>query len=98
VQETEYYVYIMSNPSHTVFYTGVTSDLSRRIYEHKSKLIDGFTKKYNVTQLLYFEAYKSPYQAITREKQIKHWKQEWKLHTIKKSNPNFNDLYNILFS
>ncbi len=68
----QYYVYIMTNRSRT-FYVGMTNNLERRVYEHKHKSIEGFTKKYNITQLVYFEAFDNVYQAIAREKQAKDW-------------------------
>ncbi len=67
----QYYVYIMNNKSNNVLYTGMTNNLIRRVYEHKEKMIDGFTKKYNCTKLVYYEIFNDPYNAIAREKQIK---------------------------
>ena len=93
----EYYVYIMSNKNHTVFYTGVTNDITRRIYEHKEGLVEGFTKKYKIKELLYFEIFMKPGDAIQREKQIKSYRREKKYSLIKSLNPKWNDLYNILF-
>ena len=83
----------MSNKRLTVFYTGVTNDLIRRVYEHKNKLVDGFTKKYNVNQLIYFETFDSPENAIVREKQVKDYRREKKFNLILKQNPQFTDLY-----
>ena len=71
-----YYVYILTNFNNKVLYIGVTNDLNRRIYEHKNKLIDGFTKKYNVNKLVYYEEYKDVNEAISREKQLKGWKRQ----------------------
>jgi putative endonuclease len=88
---TVYHVYILSNPS-GVLYTGVTNHLDRRIAEHKQKLISGFTKKYDVTRLVYFEAYGDVRNAIAREKQIKRWRREKKLALIRRMNPQFRDL------
>lgn len=93
MKRQEYFVYILSNKRYTVFYTGITNDLPRRIYEHKQKIVEGFTKKYNVDQLLYFEQFSDPRSAITREKQIKDYRREKKLQLITKMNQNFNDLY-----
>ncbi len=87
-----YFVYILTNKRHTVLYVGVTYDLIRRVYEHKGKLIDGFTKKYNIDQLVYFESTEDPSVAIAREKQLKHWRREWKLKLIRANNPSFLDL------
>lgn len=86
-----YYVYIMTNYSKTL-YTGVTNDLTRRIYEHKQKLIPGFTEKYNITKLVYFEETSNVNAAITREKQIKGWLRSKKITLIESLNPEWNDL------
>lgn len=86
-----YYVYIMTNYSKTL-YTGVTNDLNRRIYEHKQKLIPGFTEKYNITKLVYFEETSNVNAAITREKQIKGWLRAKKITLIESINPEWNDL------
>ncbi len=86
-----YYVYIMTNYSKTL-YTGVTNDLNRRIYEHKQKLIPGFTQKYNITKLVYFEETSNVNAAITREKQIKGWLRAKKITLIESLNPEWNDL------
>ena len=85
------YVYILSNKSKTL-YIGVTNDLQRRIYEHKHKLIDGFTKKYNLTSLVYFETFNNMQDAIQREKQLKNWHREWKINLIESINPGWKDL------
>ncbi|MHC4477091.1 MAG: GIY-YIG nuclease family protein [Planctomycetota bacterium] len=87
----EYFVYIMTNKSGTL-YVGVTNNLKKRVYEHKSKLIDGFTKKYNITRLLYFETFSDIRSAIRREKTIKGWLRRKKVELINKSNPEWNDL------
>jgi putative endonuclease len=87
----QYYVYIMTNRSKTL-YTGVTNDLTRRVYEHKSKMIDGFTKKYNITKLVYFEETNDILSAITREKQIKGWLRSKKIALIGSVNPKWEDL------
>ncbi|MBI4711834.1 MAG: GIY-YIG nuclease family protein [Planctomycetes bacterium] len=87
----QYYVYIMTNRSKTL-YTGVTNDLFRRAYEHKLKLISGFTKKYNITHLVYFEETNDIQCAIAREKQIKGWIRQKKIALIEKVNPDWNDL------
>lgn len=90
------YIYFMTNDYNTTFYVGVTSDIKRRIFEHKTKLIDGFTKKYNLTKFLYYEKYNSIIDAIEREKQLKNFKRTWKIDLIKQSNPLFLDLYDWL--
>jgi len=89
----KYYVYIISNKYHTVYYTGFTNNLVRRVYEHKKKYVEGFTKKYRIDKLLYFEIIDHPEEAILREKQIKDYRREKKLKLIKKQNPNMKDLY-----
>ncbi|MGM3308217.1 GIY-YIG nuclease family protein [Anabaena sp. WFMT] len=87
----QYYVYIMSNKSKTL-YTGVTNDLQRRIYEHKQKLLPGFTQKYNITKLVYYEETSDIKVAIEREKQIKGWLRAKKILLIESINPNWQDL------
>lgn len=87
-----YYVYIITNRYKSVFYTGVTNNLARRLYEHKNKLVAGFTAKYNITRLLYFEETNDIVVAIAREKQIKDWRREKKLNIIRKQNPELDDL------
>ncbi len=87
------YVYLMTNKSNKVIYTGVTSDLIKRIYEHKSKLIDGFTKKYNVNKLVYYEIHDDISEAIKREKQIKNWSRQKKIDLINILNEDWKDLY-----
>jgi len=87
-----YYVYIMTNPSHTVLYVGVTNNLKRRVHEHKHKLVEGFTSKYNVTYLVYDEETSDVRAAIAREKQIKGWVRARKVALIEASNPAWRDL------
>lgn len=87
------YVYIMANDRPTL-YTGVTNNLIRRVYEHREELVDGFTKKYHLKKLIYFEAVEGQLEAIIREKQIKDMDRIDKLNMIKKFNPKFDDLYN----
>jgi len=84
----------MSNKANTVIYTGVTSDLIARVYQHKSKTADGFTKKYNVVKLVYYEIFEDITEAIKREKQIKAGSRKKKIELIESINPNWNDLYN----
>jgi putative endonuclease len=91
--EKKYYVYIMSNKHNKVLYTGVTHDLKRRIYEHKEKLGGGFTKKYNVNKLVYYEVYEDPENAILREKQIKAGSRQKKIDLINSMNRGWLDLY-----
>ena len=87
----QYYVYIMTNRSKTL-YTGVTNDLMRRVYEHKNKMIEGFTKKYHITKLVYYEETNDIQVAISREKQIKGWLRGKKIALIESVNPKWNDL------
>ena len=87
-----YYVYILSNYTNSTLYIDVTNDLKRRIYEHKNKLISGFSSKYNVNKFVYFEETTDIKSAIQREKNLKKWKREWKDELIKKNNPSFYDL------
>lgn len=87
-----YYVYIMANQNRKVIYIGITDDLERRVYEHKNKLLDGFTKKYNLTKLIYYEHTNDVNAAIQREKQIKKWRREKKDKLIASFNPEWKDL------
>jgi putative endonuclease len=88
-----FYVYILCSKRNGTLYIGVTSDLVKRVYEHKNNLIDGFTKKYKVHRLVWYEIQESAESAITREKQLKKWKRVWKLKLIEKNNPKWIDLY-----
>lgn len=87
------YVYIMSNKNRTTFYIGVTSDIKTRNADHKNGVGSQFTKKYKLTELLYFEEFPDIYQAIDREKQLKNWHRQWKIDLIKTKNPDMKDLY-----
>lgn len=87
-----YYVYLLTNWNNQVMYVGVTNNLERRIYEHKNKLVDGFTKKYNVEKLVYFETTSDVLAAIEREKQIKKWRREKKNQLVIEMNPEWKDL------
>ncbi len=91
-----YYVYILTNKSKTL-YIGVTNDLVRRLYEHKNKIIEGFTKKYNISMLVYYETFSSIENAIRREKQLKNWHREWKVNLIENVNKEWKDLSEELF-
>jgi putative endonuclease len=86
-------VYILASKRNGTLYIGVTSDLIKRIYEHKHKLVDGFTKQYSVDRLVYYELYDDMSEAIKREKQLKNWKREWKIALIEKCNDEWNELY-----
>ena len=87
-----YAVYILTNYNETTFYIGVTGNLQKRIWEHKNKVVEGFTKKYNVDKLVYYELTENVESALNREKQLKRWHRQWKINLIKKMNPEFNDL------
>lgn len=87
-----YAVYILTNYNETTFYIGVTGDLQKRIWEHKNKVVEGFTKKYNVDRLVYYELAEDVESALNREKQLKRWHRQWKINLIKEMNPEFNDL------
>ena len=86
----------MADAQNGTLYTGITSDLARRVYEHRNGLVEGFTEKYKVHMLVWFEAHASAESAISREKQIKWWKRKWKLELIEESNPEWKDLYDNL--
>jgi putative endonuclease len=90
-----YYVYILTTRKNTVLYTGVTSDIEKRLWEHKEEIADGFTKDYSVKKLVYLEIYQDVKEAIHREKCIKRWKREWKVKLIEEANPEWNDLSGI---
>nr|WP_293124182.1 GIY-YIG nuclease family protein [Okeania sp. SIO1I7] len=89
----EYYIYIMTNKRNTVLYTGITNDLIKRVYEHKSKLVGGFTKKYNINKLVYYEIYENPSEGIATEKQIKAGSRQKKINLINSINLEWKDLY-----
>ena len=89
-------VYIMANKRNGTLYTGVTSDLIKRIWEHKNNFVEGFTKRYGIHLLVYFEQHEDMDSAITREKQIKKWNRSWKIRIIEKHNPQWRDLYEDL--
>lgn len=91
--EKQGYVYILTNTNNTVLYTGVTSNLVKRIYEHKNKEVPGFTERYNLHKLIYYEIFEDMINAITREKQIKGWLRSKKISLIEKTNPDWDDLY-----
>lgn len=91
-----YFVYILASKRNGTLYTGVTSDLVRRVWEHKEGVVGGFTKRYEVKRLVYYEVHENPEAAITREKRIKKWNRAWKIRIIEKDNPDWNDLYKEL--
>ena len=88
-----YFVYILASQRNGTLYVGVTNDLVRRIYEHREKLIEGFTSQYNVTRLVWFDQTASIEEAIAHEKRLKRWQRAWKIALIEKTNPNWDDLY-----
>jgi len=98
VKTKQFYVYILCSKRNGTLYIGVTSDLIKRIYEHKNDLVDGFTKKYGIHRLVWYETHDSAESAITREKQMKKWKRAWKLKLIEQNNPKWNDLYANIYS
>jgi putative endonuclease len=89
----DYFVYILASKIGGTLYIGVTNDLVRRVYGHRQKLAEGFTKKYDVSNLVYYEAHSDIEAAITREKQLKKWNRAWKVRLIEETNPNWDDLY-----
>ena len=89
----QYYVYIMASKQDGMLYIGVTSDLIKRVYEHKNDLVVGFTNKYHIHNLVYFEQTEDINSAISREKQLKKWNRTWKIELIEKNNPKWWDLY-----
>jgi len=91
-----YYIYIVTNKNNSVLYIGVTGDLEGRIYQHRERLIESFTKRYQCTKLLYYEDYPDPQSAIVREKQLKGWRREKKVALINRINPRWNDLFDEL--
>lgn len=93
---TSYYVYIVASRRNGTIYTGMCNNIARRAYEHREGLCEGFTKKYGVKMLVYYETYDDPGTAIWREKRIKKWKRRWKLELIEKMNPAWKDLYETL--
>jgi putative endonuclease len=91
-----YYVYLLASRKHGTLYIGVTNDLIRRVYEHRSKVVDGFTRRYDVDKLVWFEVYDDVLSAIAREKELKKWRRDWKIRLIEEQNPNWMDLYPVL--
>jgi putative endonuclease len=91
--EKNYYIYIMTNKLNSVLYTGITKDLKKRCYEHKTKLVEGFTKNYNISKLVYHEIFRDVESAIMREKQIKGGSRNKKIELVNKMNPEWRDLY-----
>jgi putative endonuclease len=88
-----YYVYILASKRNGTLYIGVTNDLVRRVYEHKNDLVEGFTKKYGIHLLVYYEQYNNAESAIQRERQMKKWNRQWKIRRIERQNPDWRDLF-----
>ena len=93
---SQHYVYILASRKNGTLYIGVTTDLKKRIWQHKNKEIEGFTKKYGVDALMYFEFYDDYWAAANRERQMKKWKRQWKINLIEKENKAWRDLYDDL--
>jgi putative endonuclease len=91
-----YYVYLLASQKHGTLYVGVTSNLLGRVYQHKTDVVRGFTRRYRVHLLVWFECYDDPLTAIAREKEIKKWRREWKVNLIESTNPEWLDLYETL--
>ncbi|MCL2484675.1 MAG: GIY-YIG nuclease family protein [Endomicrobia bacterium] len=93
-----FFVYIMTNDNRGTLYTGITSNLIKRVYEHKNKLCDGFTEKYSLTKLVHYEIFKDAENAIEREKVLKKWNRIWKIRLIENSNKDWKDLYDEIIA
>ena len=91
--ELQFYVYMLASRIGGTLYIGVTNDIIRRVSEHRAKSVEGFTKKYSVARLVYFEAFRDINEAIAREKRLKKWNRAWKIRLIEEHNPNWEDLY-----
>ena len=91
--DKQFYLYILASKRNGTLYIGVTSDLVQRIWQHKNKLVEGFTEKYNVNKLVYYEAHSDAESAITRERQMKKWRRAWKMRLIEGRNPEWRDLF-----
>ena len=91
-----YYVYLLASRKHGTLYLGVTNDLIRRVYEHKTKAVPGFTSRYGVDRLVWYECYDDPTMAITREKELKKWRRDWKIRLIEEDNPDWADRYDAI--
>ena len=94
--DRQFYVYILASRKHGTLYIGVTNDLVRRVYQHRTKATPGFTSRYGVSHLVWFESYDDPTSAIAREKEIKKWRRDWKIALIEETNPHWTDLYNSI--
>jgi len=90
----DYWVYVLTNMPRGTLYVGITNDLVRRAHEHREGSVSGFSKRYRLKMLVYFERYNTPREAIQREKNIKHWSRQWKLQLVEGANPKWRDLFN----
>ena len=93
MNDKSFYVYIMAKARNSTFYVGITSDLAKRVWEHKNKVTDGFTQKYDIKNLVYYETHNNAEAAIHREKRLKKWNRTWKMRIIEEMNPEWEDLY-----
>jgi putative endonuclease len=91
--DKQYWVYILASRKNGTLYIGFTSDLKKRVWEHKNHLVEGFTQKYGVNRLVHYECFVNRQEAVAREKKLKNWKRAWKIHLLEKNNPAWNDLY-----
>lgn len=98
MSEKKYYVYILAKERNSTFYTGFTENLTKRVWEHKNELADGFTKKYGIKTLVYYEVFDNYDMALGREKQLKKWHRPWKMRAIEEMNPKWEDLYEKICS
>ena len=96
--DKQFYTYILASQRNGTLYVGVTSNIIKRIWEHKNKVVEGFTKKYGVANLVYYEVHQTAEAAIAREKRLKFWQRQWKLELIEKHNPEWKDLYEKIVS
>jgi putative endonuclease len=96
MEEKQYYIYIMTNKRNTVLYTGITNDLKRRVFEHQARIVEGFTKRYNINKLVYYEVSENAESAILREKQMTGSSRAKKIELVNIMNPEWSDLYNDL--
>ncbi|HUT46981.1 MAG TPA: GIY-YIG nuclease family protein [Sedimentisphaerales bacterium] len=94
----QYYVYILASKKNGTLYIGVTNNLLKRVYEHRNNFVEGFTQKYCIHNLVYYEVYSDILDDITREKRMKKWKRQWKIELIEKSNPQWRDLYSDIMN
>ena len=93
MMDKQFYVYMLASKRNGTLYIGVSSNIVQRIWQHKNKMLEGFTKRYNVDRLVYYETHSNAESAITREKQMKKWRRDWKIRLIERENPDWKDLY-----